>query len=403
MATISWPQMDETEMNCNRLNTLTTRRSRPMARFLLAIVTCCCGVKAGVAQENWIAPGAQGGRYVQAMSYNVDSIDGQLTQSNPGDPPSAVYVEEYPGEGESILYDGELPDGELLDPLAYGSDCGYTCPPAWRADANYFLLSRGRTRGITLSNAFDVDDGGYKEGVRLSLARHYDCLDSFELTYMGPFEVGEVRSVTGVGLGFLPNPSLGITINSFLNATSQTQTYDSSFHSLEFNQKWVGWDVFTQTIGLRYWNVDHRLTFNSTSAAGSGFFGLEAENNALGFQYGIEMLYPLGRWEMNTWLKGGIYGNLVDLSAVLVDAGTVQFANSDDDLDFSTLAEFGIELSYRVLPNVTIQGGYEVWWLYGFYTGHDQLRGALTANTGRRIDTEDFWFHGGTLGVEMIW
>ena len=94
----------------------------------------------------------------------------------------------------------------------------------------------------------------------------------------------------------------------------------------------------------------------------------------------------------------------MDATTFLSDAGSVQIANSDEDLDFSALGELGMQLAYRVMPNVTLRGGYEVWWICGVAVAPEQLQGNLNPTTGQRIDAEgDTWYHGGTLGLEVTW
>ena len=116
------------------------------------------------------------------------------------------------------------------------------------------------------------------------------------------------------------------------------------------------------------------------------------------------MFFPLGRWKTKTWTKGGIFGNFVDAGTFLTDAGAVQLANTDKDLDLAVLAEFGTGWSYRLRPNVQLHAGYEIWWLYGAALAPRQFESVLTPATGSRVhDGEDTWFHGGTLGIEVIW
>jgi len=375
------------------LNTLTKSRTWLSLSRLLVVATACCGVPTtSLAQDSWSVWGVPSSGSVQPTTYET-----AVTDLNVG--PSDVV-----GQDNTIVYEDGAIGSELWDPTALGPDCGYSCPPAWRLDMSYVLLQREGADGLTLSSAFALDGHRYKEGLRATRAQHYDCLDAFEITYIGPFEWSTRGSVSGAGLNFLAGASGGVTLNSFNNATLHSQAYRTEFNSLELNSKWVGWDVFTQTFGLRYWNVKEDFTFGSTSAAGDGIFILDADNHALGLQYGIEMYFPVGRWTTETWMKGGLFGNFVDAGAFLADAGAVQFANSDKDLDLAVLAEFGLDLSYRLRPNVRLHTGYEIWWLYGAAFAPQQLQGTITPATGTSVhDGEDTWFHGGTVGIEVIW
>ena len=372
-------------------NKLTESRISLSLSQLLSVATLCFGVTTtGLGQDSWSVWGVPNSGFVQPTTYETVVTDLQVA-------PGAIV-----GQDDTVIYEEGAPGAELWDPTALGSDCGFSCPPALRMDMSYFFLKREGADG--LSPNFALQELDYEHAVRATRARHFDCLDAFEITYIGPFEWSTGASVAGAGLGFLPGATGGVTINSFNNATFQSQSYRTRFNSIELNSKWVGWDVFTQTLGMRYWNINEDYTFRSTSLAGDGLLNIDADNHALGMQYGIEMFFPLGRWRTETWMKGGLFGNLVDAGAFLTDAGTVQFANSDKDLDFAALAEFGIDSSYRLRPNVQLHFGYEIWWLYGAALAPRQLQGMLTPATGSAVqDGEDTWFHGGTVGIEVIW
>ena len=375
-------------MNVMCLNRPTERRTKLPVMWMLLAATCFCCASVQ-AQDAWTSASFVRPGYMQPVAY-----DASVTDFGDG---RAVS-----GDGSTIVFEDYSDDG--WGPTSLAADCGYNCPPAWRVSLDYFLLNREGNDGLTHSSGSFISEHDYEEGIRLSLTRHFDCLDAFEITFIGPFNWSNSTFVSGTGLDFLPSATGGVMLNSFDNATFHGQTYRSQFSSLELNSKWVGWDVLTQTVGVRYWNVDEDFTFSSTSGAGTGLFALATDNHAVGIQYGLDMLFPLGRWETNTWLKGGVFGNIVDTSVFLADAGAVQIANSDEDLDFSALGEFGMELSFRVLPNVTLQGGYEVWWLHGIAVAPEQLQGSLNPTTGQRIDADgDTWYHGGTAGVEITW
>ena len=69
-------------------------------------------------------------------------------------------------------------------------------------DMSYFFLKREGADG--LSPNFALQELDYEHAVRATRARHFDCLDAFEITYIGPFEWSTGASVAGAGLGFLP-------------------------------------------------------------------------------------------------------------------------------------------------------------------------------------------------------
>ena len=311
-----------------------------------------------------------------------------------------------PQVGASII-DGSGSSGhlEVFDAEVLPADCGYSCPAAWTAEIEGFYMNREGDDRFTASSAFVVDDFGYETGIRTTLHRHLDCLEGWDITYAGGFDWSDRNQRTGAGLNALFAAGGGVNISAFNNATVHTQSLRSQLHSLEVNRKWYGWDVLAVGVGLRYLNVEEDFLFRSVDGGGnSGSLGIETNNNAGGPQLLLEMKIPIGNWTSTTRIKGGLMANIADSNTALINAGAVEIANSDDDLQFASLIEFGYFVKYRLTPNVSLQGGYEFWWLYGLAVAPDQLQARMTPRSGLNIDTNgDTWYHGGTFGVEVVY
>ncbi|MBI2477661.1 MAG: hypothetical protein HYV60_03140, partial [Planctomycetia bacterium] len=265
-----------------------------------------------------------------------------------------------------------------------GQCCG-DCPPAWRVRADALSLDYAGGSGVTLSNAFALDDFDYELGGRISVVRHLDCLDAWELAYVGAFEWNEFGQVNGVGLTSRLS-SATVNLSEFNNATFHSQAYRTKLNSVEANRRWYGWDVISTLAGIRYLDVDENYLFNSTGAGGAGSLEIQTKNEMIGPQIGLELMYPLGNWMTTTSLKGALMGNSTDGRVRLVNAGTVEVANADDNLELATLIELGYYLTYQITPRVKFRGGYEFWWLYGFATVPGQLSNPITAQTGSHVD-----------------
>lgn len=357
------------------------------------------------------------------------SVQGQLAQGRlvrgqaPGQFPGGVPIRQVayetaapvfePEVGVSIhdegmtYYDGasETEFMEAFDPTALPADCGYSCPPAWSAEVEAFYMNREGDDRFSLSTAFVLNDFDYEPGVRVSVHRHLDCLDGWDVTYAGGFNWIEQRQVNGAGL----NSVLGVVapvvdISTFNNATLHNQSLQSELHSIELTRKWYGWDVFAVGLGVRYLNVEEEYFFGTVGGGGLGTFDVETNNHLGGAQLSLELKIPINRWTTTTRIKGGLFANAADERMTLVNAGATQFANSDDDLEFSALVEFGYFLRYRVSDNVSLTGGYEFWWLYGLALAPDQVPQFLSSRSGLNIDSNgDTWYHGGTFGVEVVY
>lgn len=282
-------------------------------------------------------------------------------------------------------------------------DCNPGCAPGWQIQADWVFLNREGDRGTAMSTSYLVNDFGYDEAMRVSVAHRYDCLVGWELAYMGPFEWTQRGQVAGAGLNSLL-VAAGTNLSTFSNATSLQQTYTSKLQSFEANQKWWGWDVISTIAGLRYINVEEDFAFNTVSPLGAGALNIATNNHLIGGQVGADLIYNVGRLGTTTRLRGGMYANVMDNSTILTNAGVLQVNTADDTVDFAALLELGYYFSYRVTRNISVRCGYEVSWLYGLALAHSQLDNPVSAFSGSTVDRDgDVFYHGGTVGVEVAW
>jgi hypothetical protein len=235
------------------------------------------------------------------------------------------------------------------------------------------------------------------------VVRHLDCLDAWELAYLGPQEWNEFGQVNGVGLTSRLN-SATVNLSEFNNATFHSQSYRTQLNSAELNRRWYGWDVISTLAGIRYLSVEEDYLFNSIGAGGTGSLSIETNNQLAGPQIGMELMYPLGDWMTTTSIKGALMASDTEASINLVNAGAVEIANTDDNLAVASLIELGYYFSYQVTPQVKFRGGYEFWWLWGFANIPGQLTNPITAAAGSKVDdNSDVYYHGVSAGIEVVW
>lgn len=348
-----------------------------------------------------------------AMGLIVSTAQAQLTTAGgrvrSDDAASRIEFGSYNQEQPAASYDpgAEPVIQEIHEPFiggGYGTgQCCGDCPPAWRVRAEGLLLNYEGGSGVTLSNGFALDDFGYEQGGRVSVVRHLDCLDAWELSYTGPFEWTEFGQVNGVGLQSRLN-STTVNLSEFDNATFHSQGYRTRLNSVELNRRWYGWDVISTFAGARYINIDEDYLFNSTGAAGTGVLSIQTDNQMGGAQIGTELMYPVGNWMTTTSLKGALMANFAEGNVRLLNAGVVEVANSDDKLRLVPLVELGYYFSYQITPRVKFRGGYEFWWLCGFAEAPRQLTNPITAKTGARLNAgSDVFYHGASAGIEVVW
>jgi len=281
--------------------------------------------------------------------------------------------------------------------------CG-DCPPAWRARVEALSLNYEHNNGVSLSDHFFLRDFGYENGARVSLIRHIDCLDAWELAYVGPYEWHEFGHFNGVGLTTPLNATAPVSISEFVNATQHSQSYRTRLNSGELNRRWYGWDVISTLAGVRYINIDEVYRFDSIGQTSTGELRVENTNNLFGPQVGMELMYPIGHWMTSMSVKGALLLNAADGSFFLRNNGVVEIDNSDDDFELGSLIELSYGFSYQLTPAIKLRGGYEFWWINGVALVPGQIANPLTRSTGRHTDrNEDVVYHGATAGLEIIW
>ena len=285
----------------------------------------------------------------------------------------------------------------------YSNRCCGDCPPGWTGRFDYVSFRRERSAMITLSNAFSLKHFDYEPGGRVTLFRHIDCLDAWEVTYVGQFDWFETRTVNGVGLNSRLSSS-SINLSEFNNATVHSQAYRTRLDNVEFNRRWFGWDVISTMIGARYIKLSERYSFNSTGPIGTGQLGVRTDNDLFGVHIGMDLNYPIGRFYTTTVMKAGLFVNASEADVRLVNAGSTEIANSDEDLDIAGMLELGFFMGANVTRNLRVRAGYEILWITGVALVPDQIQNPLTVSTGSHVhDSGDTFYHGFSAGAELTW
>jgi hypothetical protein len=346
----------------------------------------------------------------------LPTVQGQLPAAVPPtrELPAAALPSEQPAldaapfapEPEAFPSDpyGLMPEGAAFEQPAMPADCGMACPLSWYARAEILYVQRRTEDHISLTdndlNGLDRMD--FTPGARIAFGRIGDCLDGFEVVYTGGFEWTERSRITGTNL----NPKFKsdeFDISSFRNAEVHTQEYRSDFHSAELNRKWWGWDVISTTVGIRYMYVGDKYRFDSSSAQnGIGSLKMAMDNHYIGPQLGLDLYKPIGRWTTEMRSKAGVFLNYIDFDYSLVNDGVSQFNVGSEKGQLGFEAEIGFYAQYQLLPRLSIQAGYELWYLYGVATATSQDRSRIWANDGA-YSKDDIFYHGGSIGVEMVW
>ena len=348
----------------------------------------------------------------------ADSVIPQDTQIPVTEPPVVVADPLIPTAAEEA---GMEAGTAMMDPVNQPIEgLGFSCPDSWYVRVEMPHYNREGNKGISYSTGFRLDDFSFEPGGRLVLGRQRDCLEGWELTFTGMFEweVEDERdhrapynNNTGAPDFYTTLVPVDVDASSFLGAPYQYSRFRSRFDSLELVTKRWGWDVISCTSGIRYIDVNEEFELYSIDTDESiGHLRMNTQNNAVGYQLGVDVYYPVGRWTMEANLKGSVNANLargqfrLENGGPWPDFGTL-YGNDFTTVVFSGLVELGYHMNYQLSERMKLRAGYEAIFLYGVASAVEQLRdGTLRVNTGTHADTERWVvYHGGTFGLEISW
>ncbi|MEE3369871.1 MAG: hypothetical protein VX346_11050 [Planctomycetota bacterium] len=307
----------------------------------------------------------------------------------------------------------------VMDPVNQSVDgLGFICPDTWYVRVEMPHFNREGNKGVSYSDGFRLDDFSFEPGGRMVLGRQRDCLEGWELIFTGMFEweVEDERDHrfdgdAGEADFFTTLVPIDVNASSFQGAPYQASRFRSRFDSLELVTKRWGWDVISCTSGIRYIDVKEEFELYSIATDESiGHLRMNTQNKAVGYQLGVDVYYPVGRWTMEGNLKGSVNANLargqfrLENGGPFPDFGTL-FGNDFSTVCFSGLVELGYHMNYQLSERMKLRAGYEAIFLYGMATAVEQLRdGTLRVNTGTHAETERWIvYHGGTFGLEISW
>jgi hypothetical protein len=297
------------------------------------------------------------------------------------------------------------------DDFALPADCGMGCPPSWYVQAEALYFVNEGNGPDSLSAAYAMPESSHEPGLRLTVGRRWDCSEALEISYVGPFEWQAAGEASGGPLNsnfFVPNGD--VDISAFNGAEFHRQIYESTLHSVEINERYFDWDTMSCLVGLRYMDLQEDFSFASLGpapAAEQGLYTVSTGNRLIGPQCGLDVIHPIGasnRLSVSAKTKLGLYANLADAEVRLVNAGTQELDNDDDDVSLAFQGELGVRANLRLTRRLSVHCGYELWYLCGLALADGQTSLPLTPATGRNLHADqDTWFHGITLGGQFGW
>ncbi len=192
---------------------------------------------------------------------------------------------------------------------------------------------------------------------------------------------------------------------------------DTELHSAEISYRryWVGFSPRvsgTLLAGARYTRLREDFLF-STVGEQSLDYGVQAENDLVGFQCGADMWICLRQGlRLGTEGKIGLYNNRQKLNSTINStsptAPVLNEAFEDNEITF--LSEFSVDLVADVHPCVSIRAGYEVLMLNSLVLAGENFNTASPYGLVGQAPRVPFvtndskvTFHGFHAGIEYVW
>jgi len=265
------------------------------------------------------------------------------------------------------------------------------------SNQRHTMLSEQAT-GQTLLSTSDVDPG-WTAGSELDLILRLTSDWDFEFDWftLGNWSRDHAADVSGTITNQFPTP------------LSAAQLFSSSkLHNFEFNLRHRLTDRLTVLGGFRYIELDDNFGLNFAEGGVNGVTqnAMVAQQNQLyGFQLGAQAaLWQAGPWELDGWVKAGVFGNVASSSADVV------FTNAPISLPSlragesrgAFVGDLGLRATRRFGQHVQLYGGYRVMMINGVALATNQIDSVTEFFNGgpAQIETNGTpFYHGAELGL----
>ncbi len=315
----------------------------------------------------------------------------------------------YSAYGESF--------GDYGSSYACGNNaCGVPCDPYCYAMVEGLYMER-EDAGRGLSRNFGFDDYDYEWASRITIGSLPNCVNGYEMTLVTPIEwnTASTFSNAGGGLGTIygppttPSRTLFLSnIPAFEDMTTQTQSLEAEYWSIEGNRTLVGWDVAKILIGGRYIEYDETMVFSGVNtAAQTALAASTTQNRMVGGQIGLDLLYPVGLFAYSDFrARAGIYYNNAEADFQAINEGVTQITTRDTSGGIAGVFELGSGIRYQLGEMLSVRAGTEMWYVTQVASAATQP-GTVSYSLLDLVyqssidDGSDFFVFGFNLGAEL--
>lgn len=298
---------------------------------------------------------------------------------------------------------GYSPFSGVFDP------CG-PCQPFCYASFDALYMERDGADSLTVTEGTRLSGLDSELGGRFTIGRIPNCVDGYEVSFLGVFQWDASAAVVAPGGGI---PSLLVPGGSLLaadlsaftdNVVAASHSFEAEYWSVEANKLAMGWDYAKLLYGVRYAEVDEEYVHQTLNAAGEvGLLGSSITSRLVGIQGGLDLLYPVGRHTFTDFRSRiGGFINFAEADVAVINDGTFVVARREKDEALAGLIEIGAGVRYQLGQMLAIRGGVELWYLTGNGSALDQFRNVITATSGVGVDQgDDFLVTGFAVGAEL--
>ncbi|MCC9603172.1 hypothetical protein LOC67_21695 [Stieleria sp. JC731] len=292
-------------------------------------------------------------------------------------------------------------------PLA--NPCGVPCDPYRYVHVEGVYMQRRGNVNANFIRSAELDDFDFQLAPRITIGNLPNCVTGYEFTFTGPIEYDR-RVVAADGDSRISTVLVGSnainqqSIDPFWNANLQTLTYDSDYWSAELNKTMVGWDVAKVLFGGKLIRIDEDLLYATQKNVFNSYGTLASrpENSIAVLQAGLDLRYPV-RPHLYTdlRLRAGGYLNFAESNIRLTNTGNSLIHNIRNDEEFGGMFELGLGFRYQLGEILSIRAMGEMWYLTDVVTASGQIDSVITERLGTRLDFDDVFYVGVTVGAEV--
>lgn len=200
----------------------------------------------------------------------------------------------------------------------------------------------------------------------------------------------------------------GATVNIGFPIDGASFATNQQFKNYEFNLRRRLTDDFTVLAGFRYIELNDafHIHYDASSAGITEDGTVGAFNRLYGFQIGSQGTFlRYGGWQLDGWVKSGIFGNSAGNSTqvVLNGVGVTLPPFEARKSDASFVGDLGLRASRQLGNHIQLYGGYRIMFVDGVALGANQYNNVSTFFSGAgpvsMVTNGSQFYHGAELGL----